>query len=63
MGEVSLEVIADQAAVPMLSVRDADRHLFDAWFLGIGGALPGAGWVSTPGSAPLCESLLSRLED
>jgi len=62
-GEVTLEVIADQAGIPMLSVRDRDRHLFDAWFLGIGGAVPGDGWVSTPGAAPLCESLLSRLED
>ena len=60
-GVVTFDVVADQAGIPTLSVRFDDRVVFRADFLGITKAQPAEGWVSTPGAAPLCESLRDRM--
>jgi hypothetical protein len=62
-GPLTLEVVADQSQYGVLSIRHNDLMLFQALGLGVQYPEPAPGWTSTTGSAPLCESLLGRLDD
>lgn len=60
-GPVTLDVIADPAQVTLISVSHDGERLFSQRYVPAAKASPGRGWTQTPGSAPLCESLLGRL--
>ncbi|MCE2808042.1 MAG: hypothetical protein LW869_06335 [Actinobacteria bacterium] len=62
-GPLTLEVVADQSQYGVLSIRNSDSTLFEELGLGVQYPEPAPGWTSTPGSAPLCESLLSRIKE
>ena len=62
-GLVTFDVVADQAQTSTVSVRYGNDVLLLAYYVGIQYPEPAPGWNSTPGSAPLCESLLSRIKE
>lgn len=62
-GLVTFDVVADQAQTSTVSVRYGNDVLLLAYYVGIQYPEPAPGWTSTPGSAPLCESLLSRIKE
>jgi hypothetical protein len=62
-GAVTFDVVADQAQTSTVSVRYGNDALLLAYYVGIQYPEPAPGWTSTTGSAPLCESLLGRLDD
>jgi len=62
-GELTFDAVADQAKVSTISLTYENATVFVDNLLRASMAEPGAGWTSTPGSAPLCESLLARLEN
>jgi hypothetical protein len=62
-GPLTLDVVADQAQPSTIAIRHGDTVLLEAFFVGVQYPEPAPGWTSTPGSAPLCESLLSRIKE
>ena len=62
-GELTFDAVADQAKFSTISLTYEGSTVFTDSALGASKARPSAGWISTPGSAPLCESLLARLEN
>jgi len=62
-GELTFDAVADQAKFSTISLTYEGSTVFTDYNLGASKARPSAGWISTPGSAPLCESLLARLEN
>ncbi len=62
-GPITLDVVADQAQTSTVSIRHGEDVLLVANYVGVQYPEIAPGWISTPGSAPLCESLLSRLKD
>lgn len=63
IGPVTLDVIADQSQYGALKVRYGDTVFFETNHVGVQYPTPAADWTSATGSAPLCESLLSRLNN
>jgi len=62
-GPLTFDAIADQAQISTISLTHEGSLVFTDSALGASNARPSAGWTSTPGSAPLCESLLARIEN
>ncbi len=62
-GELTFDAVADQAQISTISLTYKNATVFVENVLGASKAEPSAGWTSASGSAPLCESLLSRLEN
>ncbi|MTA18423.1 MAG: hypothetical protein F2561_03850 [Actinobacteria bacterium] len=62
-GELTFDAVADQAQISTISLTHEGSTVFTDSVLGASKARPSDGWTSTPGSAPLCESLLARLEN
>ena len=60
---LTFDAIADQAQISTISLTYEGSLVFTYSALGASKARPGPGWTSTPGSAPLCDSLLARLEN
>ena len=62
-GPLTFDAVADQAQISTISLTHEGSTVFTDFALGASKARPGAGWTSTLGSAPLCESFLARLEN